>query len=141
FFMICSSVNLTNNKPFHTCSYLVESRGPTETVERRFEQESSGDVEDFLDVVENSRCGRGRQAEYRHRGKLALHDAQKFVVWGRNIVAPLGAAVNLINDDPRQAPETVAFLQAVHEALALGQFLGRHVQKFQPGALIHHLIL
>ena len=72
--------------------------------------------------------GSGGQAEYGDRGKEALHDAEELVVRTK-VVAPLAAAVHLVDRQAGEDPGLVACLQLAHEPLALGQLIGRDVQQ------------
>lgn len=87
-------------------------------------------VQHFLHVEYHFGGGRGRHTQNRYVREHGLQRAQEFIV-GTKIVSPLRAAVHLVNGYHMQLLGQIAFLQCVHESLALRQALGRHVQQFK----------
>ena len=77
----------------------------------------------------------------KRRVALCFDCIQSAVLTWSEVMAPLGATVNLIYDDPGQATEAVTLLKPIHEPLALGQLLRGHIEQLQLGPLIYHLIL
>lgn len=56
-------------------------------------------------------------------------------------MAPLGAAVDLVDDQAGKSSHSVHLLQLGHEAFTLGQFLWGHEQKSQRCRFVYHGIL
>jgi hypothetical protein len=58
---------------FHLIEYI-------RAIERGFEENTPRNVQNGLDIVENSLSSRGGQAEYGYVGKKLLHHAQKLII-------------------------------------------------------------
>eukprot|EP00047_Mylnosiga_fluctuans_P022236 m.116275 g.116275 ORF g.116275 m.116275 type:complete len:464 (+) comp9180_c0_seq10:293-1684(+) len=83
--------------------------------------------QDLDDVRHEDRRGGCRQGQHRNRGKLQLEHVEGLVV-GPEVVAPLAAAVCLIDDNSAQELARVAGLELAQQRLALRNLLGRDVQ-------------
>ena len=92
-------------------SYFVEQ---VWSVEGGAEREASGNIEHLLDVSDDARGGSGSQSQDGHATELRLHDRQELVI-RPEVVAPLRAAVHLVDDQSSEPTRFVHLLQLVHE--------------------------